>query len=117
MPAVRTAPFLAGVALAVLACASHGSGGTPFFVSVDAISDASRSHLLSYVLMPGVDGVEAGDLYFREYAGYVARALDSIGFQPVSDPSEADFTVLVSYGIGEPQVSSHIYSIPNYASG
>jgi hypothetical protein len=85
-----------------------------YLVQVDSITAPDRAAGSTFVLLPGREGVAPNDLQFREFAGYVARALRSRGLEPAQSVEAADIAVLLNYGIGEPQVTAYTYSLPVY---
>lgn len=107
----RAAVWLA-LALIVVAGCSLSRGVD---VRVDAIAAAGdRPAAKRYVLVPAADGVAADDLQFREFAGYVDRALAGVGYQPVAAGTAPDVVIALAYGVGEPQEKIFSYSIPEW---
>lgn len=103
--------FLLIVVIALLqACAV----GPQFHINVDSISAPEAVSKTKYILLPGVKGVEAGDLQYREYAAYVDRALISEGYIQSSSFADADVAIFLGYGIGEPETHQFTYSLPTY---
>lgn len=83
-----------------------------YHVNIDSISQARSETKKSYILLPGNKDTNAEDLQFREYAGYVDRALASRGFFRAERPEQADIAVFLSYGIGDPETHQYTYSLP-----
>ena len=82
-----------------------------FHISVNSIADpATPSKGKQYILLPGMKGVKGDDLQFREFAGYVETALSQKGYTRIDTDKNADLLIFLSYGIGEPQVSTYTYS-------
>jgi hypothetical protein len=100
--------FIGIIMLFVQACA-----GIPrYTVDVDSINSPGAETKNKYVLMPGEKGVNADNLQFKEYAVYVERALAAKGFVKAADINNANISVYLSYGIGEPQDHQYVYSFP-----
>jgi len=102
--------ILSAILLLVQGCAI----GPQFHVNVDSISAPEATSKTKYVLLPGVKGVEVTDLQYREYSGYVERALNSIGYTQAPNFSEANIAIFLGYGIGEPQTQQYSYSLPTW---
>ncbi len=88
--------------------------GPQYHVNVDSISAPEASSKTIYILFPGVKGVEAGDLQYREYAGYVERTLSSLGYIKADNIAAADIAIFLGYGIGDPETHQFTYSLPTY---
>lgn len=85
----------------------------PYFaIAVDALRDATAVPLKSYVLFPGMEGVNDTDLQYREVARYVRKALAARGFSEAADPASADLALYLNYGIGGPRTTYFAYSYP-----
>ncbi len=82
-----------------------------FEVTVDSISSPFADNK-TYILLPGNDGVSAGDLQFQEYSLYLMRVLHSKGFRPAKTSEEADIAIVLFYGIGEPETNYYSYALP-----
>jgi hypothetical protein len=102
--------FVAAAFLLIFSCAT----GSTFNVSVSSLADVQRAAGKSYILLPSAEGVGASDLQFREFAGYVAGALERQGFTPASNFGNADVAIFLAYGIGDPAQQTYSYSIPVY---
>ena len=100
--------------VAVIAFLQACAVGPQFHVNVDSISAPEATSKTKYILLPGVKGVEAGDLQYREYAAYVERALISKGYTKASSFAEADIAIFLGYGIGDPETHQFTYSLPTY---
>lgn len=93
----------------------QGCATSPKFrVNIDSISAPESSLKTSYVLLPGVKGIEMSDLQYREYASYVDRALISEGYTKASSFKEADIAIFLGYGIGDPETQQFTYSLPTF---
>ena len=103
-----------GVFSAIILLFGCATFGLRFNVAIDSISLDSGAPKKTYVLLPGNKGVSADDLQFREFATYVARALDSKGFVRASNTKKAEIVVFVSYGIGNPEQHIYSYSVAHY---
>lgn len=82
-----------------------------FHVNVNALRDSHAPEKRTYVLYPGLKDVEPTDLQFKEFAGYVDRALQPKGFAPGREGSRPDIVIFLSYGIGDPQTTYYSYPI------
>ncbi len=85
--------------------------GLGFTVQVDSLRDPGAAVRTRYVLVPAVENVRENDLQYREFATYIRRALAQRGFTEAS-PETADLSILVTYGIGNPETRAHTYSVP-----
>ena len=81
-------------------------------VIVDSLTDSPSATACPYILMPGVEGVKATDLQFKEFARYVQKALASRGYVYTDDPTQAEVAIILNYGIGESQITTHEFSYP-----
>lgn len=81
-------------------------------VSVDSISSDAAPRKKNYVLLPGNKDTSADDLQFKEFATYVHRALASQGFTLAPSIEDADITIFLAYGMGDPQRHQYTYAIP-----
>ena len=55
-----------------------------------------------------------GDLQFREFAGYVGRALDHRGFEKAASPADAEVAIFPANAIGDPQAHRYTYTMPTW---
>lgn len=103
-------------ALAILIMMLHLADCTvqqpSYTVAVDSLASSSANQNRRYLLLPGNEGVTPEDLQFQEYAQYVRRALQVRGFEPATEPEEAEIAIILSYGIGDPQTQQYTYSVP-----
>ena len=83
-----------------------------YIVNVDSINDRQALTSKNFVIVSGNKNIDAGDLQFREYACYVAAALEKKGYTPVDSIDKADVEVYLSYGVGEAQQHVYSYSSP-----
>lgn len=88
--------------------------GPQYNVHVDSISSPAAALKTKYFLLPGLKGVDASDLQYREYSVYVERALALRGFTKASTIQEANVVILLGYGIGDPETREYTYSLPTY---
>lgn len=98
-------------------CFSLLSGCTtaPQFISnVDSLAQTNANAKIRYVLLPGGKGVEASDLQYQEFAGYIEKVLAEKGFKKASDIQNADVAILFTYAIGDPQTYEYSYSMPTW---
>lgn len=93
-----------------LGCAHHPR----FIVQVDSIRDASPSaEKKSYLLLPANDKeLNLDDLQFKEFGGYVQRALTMKGYSIPNKPENLQVIILMGYGIGDPQTHHFAFSYP-----
>ncbi len=84
----------------------------PFLVKIDSIKADSSAGKKTYILLPGNKNTSPDELQFREFSGYVHRALSAQGFKQASSFEEADLAIFVVYGIGDPQEHQYTYSLP-----
>lgn len=103
-------------AVILLAVSSfHGCAHNPrFLVQVDSIRDASPSaEKKSYLLLPANDKeLNLDDLQFKEFGGYVQRALMKKGYTIPGKPEDLQVIILMGYGIGDPQTHHFAFSYP-----
>lgn len=83
-------------------------------VNVDSINAPQTEFKTKYLLLSGIKDVREDDLQFREYAGYVDRALAMIGYTKAMSFDEAEIAVYLSYGIGDPESHTYSYSVPTW---
>ncbi len=100
--------------LSSLGLASCGLGPTRFSVMVNSIADSNVEQRPSYVLLSGDEDVSESSLEFREYAGYVHRALQEQGFVLAEERSQAETAVFLTYGIGDPETRAYTYRVPTW---
>jgi hypothetical protein len=100
--------------LLAVGCASLGPR---FYVDVSALRDSQLVERRTYVVYPGLQGVDPADLQFREFAGQLDRVLLAKGFKPAAPNARPDLLILLSYGIGEPQTSYYSYPVFGRVSG
>jgi hypothetical protein len=97
--------------LLLAACAPQTA---EYEVAVSGLKDATMSRPPSYVILPGIEGVDTADLQYLEVKRYLRPALESQGMREATVPHEADVVVFVGYGIGEPKTYNYAYSLPVY---
>jgi hypothetical protein len=102
------------VTLLAAGCASLGPR---FYVDVSALRDSQLPEKRTYVVYPGLQGVDPTDLQFREFAGQLDRVLHAKGFTPAAANARPDVLILLSYGIGEPQTSYYSYPVFGQIAG
>jgi hypothetical protein len=83
-----------------------------YHVSIDAINDGRAVVNKSFVIVPGNANTEASDLQFREFAGYLSRALLAKGYMAASANQEPDIEIYLTYGLGSPQARVRTYTVP-----
>lgn len=97
---------LIGCLIIVAGCATHYS------VSVSSLKGSTESVGSTVFIYPGDPSLNPSDLLYQEFAGQVAFALESQGFDVVTEPTDADQVVFLTYGISDPQTQS--IAIPQY---
>ncbi|UWN49844.1 hypothetical protein ASALC70_02061 [Alcanivorax sp. ALC70] len=100
------------VAFLLVGCATLGQ--PKFNVKVSSLASAEAPQKKTYLLLPGNEGVTWEDLQFQEYASYVMRMLNSLGFKYAESSKNAELVVFLSYGIGDPDEHQYSYSLPVY---
>jgi hypothetical protein len=94
--------------IAMLAAVFFTGCARVYHVTVDSIRGTDTLPGKNYVIVSGNSAIDTNDLQFREYAGYVARALTEKGMTLVDDISRADMEIYLTYGIGDAE--QHVYS-------
>ena len=108
---ISLSTFLFGCAAGPTAFPNQIYPSYQFYISVNAIADpATPSKGKQFILLPGMKGVKGDDLQYREFAGYVETALSQKGYTRTDTDKKADLLIFLSYGIGEPQVSTYTFS-------
>lgn len=105
--------LLAQFFTAVALLCSAGCGKT-YQVNVSGLSTGSLPSRQSYVLLPASQDTNVEDLQFREFAGYVEKALLRKNLTRTNSTAEADVAIFLGYGIGQPQEHLYSYSLPNW---
>ena len=88
-----------------------------YHLNVVSMQAPGTEHKRRFILFPGNEDISPNDPQFREYAGYINRALTSRGFVPAKSDKQADLAIFVVYGIGDPQQHSYSYSVPVWGYG
>ena len=83
-----------------------------YLVNVDSMQAPGTDDKKHFVLFPGSKGTSSNDPQFKEYAGYINRALISRGFVPAESVEQADLAIFVVYEIGDPQQHPYTFSVP-----
>jgi hypothetical protein len=91
-----------------------GGCGPSFVVYVDSINNGQIPLKKTCYIISGVEDVEASDLQFKEFKAYIICGLAENGIYTTEDPDTAEATLLVAYGIGEPEEHIYSYSQPIY---
>jgi hypothetical protein len=81
-------------------------------VVVSSLSAGPVRRGLSYIALPGIQGIDTLNLQFVEAKAYVNRVMAAQGYVQARQASEADLAIFVSYGIGDPATQSYTYSSP-----
>lgn len=91
------------LALVLAGCSTDIDSNTlSYSVIIDGITNPSLAEWRTFTIFPMDKDVDPTDLQFKEYAGYVSRALISLGYVDANDISKCDATILLGYGIGDP---------------
>ena len=76
------------------------SNGGIFEIYVNGIAESNS--LKKFSILPALKTVSADDLEYKLYARYIAKALTLAGYELVTQ--NAQITVYLSYGVGEPGI-------------
>lgn len=107
MKSTKLKTFLIIACLVILtACA------TRINVSVSSLQDSTASVGSRVLIYPGDPNLDPSDLLYQEFAHKVETALQSQGFDVVTNLDDADQIVFLTYGISDPQTQS--IAIPQY---
>lgn len=104
---VRRVALVIATAAAATACRSP-----KYSVSVNAIGDDSPAAHPTFMVIPGMTGIDENDLQFREYAAYIERALTNRGFRVTDSIDSADAAVALNYGVSDPKTFTYTYATP-----
>ncbi|CRX37966.1 hypothetical protein [Estrella lausannensis] len=85
---------------------------TPFNVTVDSISSPIAIEKNKFIIIPGNKDVDENNLQYAEFSAYTEKVLESIGFEKVSNPEDADVGIFLSYGVSDPKFYEYTYSTP-----
>jgi len=83
-----------------------------YYVNVDSICAPAADLKKKYILLSGLKDIGPTNLQFQEYAGYVHKGLDSMGFVKADRFEDANVAIFLAYGIGDPQEHQYTYSLP-----
>ncbi|MFA7369469.1 MAG: hypothetical protein WC334_07485 [Kiritimatiellales bacterium] len=100
------------LALFLAGCSTNNieSNTLSYDVILDGITNPSLSGWKTFVIFPMDKNINPADLQFKEYASYVSRALVSLGYVEADNLTNCDATILLGYGIGDPE--EYEYSMP-----
>jgi hypothetical protein len=99
------------ILLFILCCGLSGCA-TMYTVSVDSITSHEPIPGKSCIVVPAEKNVSPDDLQFKEYIGYVRRALALKGYTLSDDAQKADISVSLDYGVMGPLQHNYTYSTP-----
>ncbi len=85
-----------------------------FTVQIDSIGADIYQDQKAYIALPTEKDVKADDLRFKEYAGYVRKILAKKGYVEVNSLDDANIVVYLTYGVGDPEQHTYVYSLPVY---
>lgn len=83
-----------------------------FHIHVDAINDGRSLNNKTYVIVPGNTGVSSSDLHFKEYAGYVEKALALKGYVRAGEQQVPAIEIFLTYGVGSPHSRVRTQTVP-----
>jgi hypothetical protein len=113
-PHYKTHTVVLAITWLLVGCASSQK----FNVEVSGLARSTPSANQRVLIVPGNAGVNAGvnagDLQFVEFCGYLERALGSRGFQIVGSADEAQIGLVATYGISDPQIRQYTYVVPTW---
>jgi hypothetical protein len=89
-----------------------GENTPSYTVVLDGITNPNLTEWKTFTIFPMDKDVSPADLQFREYAGYVSRALLSLGYKEVNDQTNCDALILLNYGISAPEEREYSYNQP-----
>lgn len=73
---------------------------TRYYASVNSFGNYNLLGKTFYI-ESGDNNIPSNDVEFREYASYVAKALESVGAKEINDKKKADMCILITYGISD----------------
>jgi hypothetical protein len=79
---------------------------------VDGLTSVDASLQRRFVILPADTQVNAQDLQFLEFKGYVEKALAQRGFIKVEQMQAGDVVLFLRYGVGDPQMRQYSYDVP-----
>jgi len=88
-----------------------------FEVKVDALRDPEAPEMRTYVVRPGLEGLDANDPQFKEFATYLDSALCDNGFRPAEEGGPVEMVIFLSYGVGEPRTTTESTAAYGSVSG
>lgn len=109
----RRVPATAFFAAVLIMVGCFPQAKTPtVLMSVNSFSSPNANLYRSYVVLPLEQRVQASDLEFQEYAGYLRKALAQRGLAEARTFEEASLAIFLGYGVGEPREHVYSYSVP-----
>lgn len=103
---------LAIIGLGFLVGCAHNRNVMEYHIAVDSLSSPEAEQKRTYVIFPGNKNTTLDDLQFREFSAYLNRILLSKGFTLAPSATEADLAIVLSYGIGDPQITQLSVPMP-----
>lgn len=79
---------------------------------VDGLSTPDAATKRRFVILPADTQVNAQDLQFLEFKGYVEKVLAQRGFTKVEQMHAGDVVLFLRYGVGDPQIRQYSYDVP-----
>lgn len=88
---------------------------TTYDIKVDSISESNTPVAgIKYVLSSGMNDIQEGDLYFREYSAQFHRILHAKGYVEAAARADASIEVKLSYGTSSGHNELYSYLRPLY---
>lgn len=104
--------FVYGIAIVLLLNACSGAQPMRFRSEVDSLAAPEASQKKHFVILPGNKEINEADLQFLEFKAYVERALVSRGFSKATSLKDGDMVLMLSYGVGAPEIRQYSYDVP-----
>lgn len=83
-------------------------------IYIDSIVAENQPIRKNYFIHPMSEELNSESLEFQEYASYIKRALNEIGYTESTEEEIPQIVVLLDYGKGEPKQHTYTYSIPQF---
>lgn len=83
---------------------------------VDGLASSDAQMKRRFVILPTDKQINAQDLQFLEFKGYVEKALMQRGFVKVDQMQQGDVVLFLGYGVGEPQLRQYSYEVPVWSN-
>lgn len=103
---LRVMRVIRSIAIGILAAAVGCSSLVRYDTSASALATPNSSTQRRYMVLPGNAGVDTFNLDFGEGRAYANAVLSDHGFRLATRPESTDVVIFLSYGIGEPRITS-----------